>query len=92
MLDIETVKAYIKVDEEDPALELILPAAADYVKGAVGNGVGNIEENPRLNLFAAVVQHMYDSRNLYASDSLKMKQELDRVFQSILLQLQLEKI
>lgn len=86
MLDIEAIKAYIKLEEDDPALELIYPAAVEYVKAAVGDA-----EGARVNLFlAAVVQHMYDCRNLHASDNLKMKQELDRVFASILLQIHTE--
>lgn len=86
MLDIETVKAYVKIEEDDPALDLIYPAAVEYVQATVGDA-----EGARVDLFfAAVVQHMYDCRNLHASDSLKMKQELDRVFTSILLQIQTE--
>ncbi|MCQ4637676.1 head-tail connector protein [Anaerovorax odorimutans] len=86
MIDITKVSNYIKVDGDDPALELIYPAAVEYVKAAVGE-----IEDPRADLFlAAVTQHMYDSRNLHASDSLKMRQELDRVFSSIIQQLQIE--
>lgn len=88
MITIEAIREYIKVDEEDKALEVIYPAAVEYVEAAVGRK----PEGPRADLLlAAVVQHMYDSRNLHASDSLKMKQELDRVFASIIQQLQIEK-
>ena len=86
MLDISKIQKYIKVDEEDEALEIIYPAAVEYVKAAIGE-----VEDPRVDLLlSGVVQHMYDSRNLHASDSLKMKQELDRVFASIIQQIMIE--
>lgn len=86
MIDVSRISNYIKVDEEDLALELIYPAAVEYVKAAVG-----IVDDPRADLLlAGVVQHMYDHRNLYASDTAKRKQELDRVFSSIIAQLQIE--
>lgn len=86
MIDMETVKAYAKIETDDPAMDLIYPAAVEYVKAVVGNA-----EGARVDLLlAAVAQHMYDCRNLHASDNLKMKQELDRVFASIILQIQTE--
>ena len=90
MIELAEIKSYIKIDDNsyDSELDLLRSVAVDYVKGAVGRCK---EEDARTKLLIlAVVQHLFDSRNLYASDHLRKTQELDRVFGSIIQQLKIE--
>ena len=87
LMDIMSVKKYLRIDfdGDDEILEIIMQAAADYIKSAVGD---YNTEDPRVKLlFLNITASMYENR-LYSVDTTNEK--LSWINSSLLLQLQLE--
>lgn len=87
LMDLMSVKKYLRIDfdGDDEILEIIMQAAADYIKSAVGDFNA---EDPRVKLlFLNIIASMYENR-LYSVDTTNEK--LSWINSSLLLQLQLE--
>ena len=87
---LEKVKDYLRVDgdDEDDLIKVMMEAAKEYIISAVGE---YDEDDKTANiLFCAIVQNMYDNRELMQSDQ-QMKKRIEYTFQSMILQLQLKK-
>ena len=87
LMDLMSVKKYLRIDfdGDDEILEIIMQAAADYIKSAVGD---YNTEDPRVKLlFLNITASMYENR-LYSVDTTNEK--LSWINSSLLLQLQLE--
>ncbi len=87
LMDLMSVKKYLRIDfdGDDEILEIIMQAAADYIKSAVGDYSA---EDPRVKLlFLNITASMYENR-LYSVDTTNEK--LSWINSSLLLQLQLE--
>lgn len=88
-MGLEEIKAYLRVDgsDEDELILLMMEAGIEYIKSAVGgyddtDGTANI-------LLAAIVQNMYDNRELMQSDQ-QTKKRIEYTFQSMILQLRMK--
>ena len=89
-MTIETVKDYLRVDgdDDDGLISLMMETAKEYIVSAVGE---YDEEDKTANLlFCAIVQNMYDSRELMQSD-IQQRKAIEYTFKSIILQLQMKK-
>ena len=87
LMDLMSVKKYLRIDfdGDDEILEIIMQAAADYIKSAVGDFNADA---PRVKLlFLNITASMYENR-LYSVDTTNEK--LSWINSSLLLQLQLE--
>lgn len=87
LMDLVSVKKYLRIDfdGDDEILEIIMQAAADYIKSAVGDFHA---DDPRVKLlFLNITASMYENR-LYSVDTTNEK--LSWINSSLLLQLQLE--
>lgn len=87
LMNLASVKKYLRIDfdGDDEILEIIMQAAADYIKSAVGDFNA---EDPRVKLlFLNIIASMYENR-LYSVDTTNEK--LSWINSSLLLQLQLE--
>lgn len=87
LVNLASVKKYLRIDfdGDDEILEIIMQAAADYIKSAVGYYNA---EDPRVKLlFLNITASMYENR-LYSVDTTNEK--LSWINSSLLLQLQLE--
>ena len=87
LMDLMSVKKYLRIDfdSDDEILEIIMQAAADYIKSAVGD---DSADDPRVKLlFLNITASMYENR-LYSVDTTNEK--LSWINSSLLLQLQLE--
>ncbi len=87
LVNLASVKKYLRIDfdGDDEILEIIMQAAADYIKSAVGDYKA---EDPRVKLlFLNITASMYENR-LYSVDTTNEK--LSWINSSLLLQLQLE--
>lgn len=85
-MDIDTVKEYLRIDDDadDYVIEMMIAAAKEYIKDAVGRCD---EQNPKTKmLFFMLMQDFYENRVLVAKES--DKQRLAHVVGSIVLQLQ----
>lgn len=89
-MTLEKVKEYLRVDgdDEDDLIKVMMEAAKEYIISAVGEY--NEDDRTANVLFAAMVQNMYDNRELMQSDQ-QMKKRIEYTFQSMILQLQLKK-
>ena len=89
-MDIEAVKEYLRIDDDadDKTIELMMNAAKEYIKDAVGKCD---EENPKTRmLFMFLMQDFYENRVLTVKES--DKQRVSHVVSSIVLQLQLAEL
>lgn len=89
-MTIETVKDYLRVDgdDDDGLISLMMETAKEYIVSAVGE---YDEEDKTANLlFCAIVQNLYDSRELMQSD-IQQRKAIEYTFKSIILQLQMKK-
>jgi len=89
-MDIEAVKEYLRIDDDadDKTIELMMNAAKEYIKDAVGKCD---EENPKTRmLFMLLMQDFYENRVLTVKES--DKQRVSHVVSSIVLQLQLAEL
>ena len=89
-MTIETVKDYLRVDgdDDDGLISLMMETAKEYIVSAVGE---YDEEDKTANiLFCAIVQNLYDNRELMQSD-IQQRKRIEYTFGSIILQLQLKK-
>lgn len=89
-MTIETVKDYLRVDDDDDdgLISLMMETAKEYIVSAVGE---YDEEDKTANLlFCAIVQNLYDNRELMQSD-IQQRKAIEYTFKSIILQLQLKK-
>lgn len=87
LVNLASVKKYLRIDfdGDDEILEIIMQAAADYIKSAVGDFNA---DDPRVKLlFLNITASMYENR-LYIVDTTNEK--LTWINSSLLLQLQLE--
>lgn len=85
---LDDVKAYLRIDEDadDVVLEVMMQAAEEYIKDAVGFYE---EENPKIKmLYWLVIQDFYENRVLVVKEA--DKQRLSYVVSSIVMQLQTE--
>ena len=86
---LEDVKIYLRIDgdEEDALLRTMMQAGEEYIRSAVGE---YDDDDPTAQiLLAAIVQNMYDNRELMQSDK-QMKKRIEYTFQSIILQLRVK--
>ena len=89
-MTIETVKDYLRVDgdDDDGLISWMMETAKEYIVSAVGE---YDEEDKTANLlFCAIVQNLYDNRELMQSD-IQQRKAIEYTFKSIILQLQLNK-
>ena len=87
-MTLDDVKAYLRIDEDadDMVLEVMMQAAEQYIKDAVGFYE---EENPKIKmLYWLVIQDFYENRVLVVKEA--DKQRLSYVVSSIVMQLQTE--
>ena len=81
-MHIDAVKEYLRIDDDadDMTIELMMNAAKEYIKDAVGKCD---EKNPKTQmLFMLIIQDLYENRVL------TVKQRLTHVVESMVLQLQ----
>ena len=86
---LEDVKIYLRIDgdEEDALLRTMMQVGEEYIRSAVGE---YDDDDPTAQiLLAAIVQNMYDNRELMQSDQ-QMKKRIEYTFQSIILQLRVK--
>lgn len=88
-MDIETVKLYLRIDndEEDGLLEMMLETAREYVVDAVGK-CDETKSKVRL-LLLNIISDIYENRSLMEEKSIK---KLRHSVQSIIFQLQVEEM
>lgn len=89
-MDIDAVKEYLRIDDDtdDMTIELMMSAAKEYIKDAVGRCD---EKNPKTRLlFYALMQDFYENRILVVKEA--DKQRLSHVIGSIVLQLQMAEL
>lgn len=87
-MTLDDVKAYLRIDEDadDMVLEVMMQAAEQYIRDAVGFYE---EENPKIKmLYWLVIQDFYENRVLVVKET--DKQRLSYVVSSIVMQLQTE--
>ena len=88
-MDIDAVKEYLRIDDDadDMTLELMMNAAREYIKDAVGKCD---EKNPTQMLFMLIIQDLYENRVLTVKEA--DKQLLTHVVGSMVLQLQVSQL
>ena len=88
-MTIEEVKDYLRVDgdDDDNIIRIMMEASKEYIISAVGE---YDEEDKTANLFCAIVQNMYDNRELMQSD-IQQRKAIEYTFKSIILQLQMKR-
>lgn len=85
-MDLENVKSFLRVDfeDDDNLIKCIMEAAKLYIKDTVGE---YDKDNPKANLlFMALVQDLYDNRELMVTE--QKKKRMSYTYASIILQLQ----
>lgn len=88
-MELEELKLYLRIDSngEDDVLRLMMGAAENYIVNSVGTFD---KEDPQAKiLFAAIVQDMYDNRELMQSEQ-QMKKRMEWLYASSILQLRLK--
>lgn len=88
-MELEELKLYLRIDsnDEDDVLRLMMGAAKNYIVNSVGTFD---QEDPQAKiLFAAIVQDMYDNRELMQSEQ-QMKKRMEWLYASSILQLRLK--
>lgn len=89
-MDLETVKTYLRIDEEadDTIILLMIDAVEQYITDAVGNFD---KTNPKTKmLFFLLMQEFYENRTLMQNS--EREQKISHIAQSIILQLQVEEL
>ena len=88
-MKLENVKLYLRIDgdEEDALIQSMMQAGVEYIRSAVGK-YDDTDPTAQI-LLAAIVQNMYDNRELMQSEQ-QMKKRIEYTFQSIILQLQVK--
>lgn len=88
-MGLEDLKEYLRVDgdDEDNLISTMMEAGKEYIRSAVGE-YDDTDKTANI-LLAAVVQNMYDNRELMQSDQ-QVKKRIEYTFQSIILQLRLK--
>lgn len=86
---LEDVKIYLRIDgdEEDALIQTMMQAGEEYIRSAVGE-YDDTDPTAQV-LLAAIVQNMYDNRELMQSDQ-QQKKRIEYTFQSIILQLRMK--
>ena len=77
---------FLKVEEDDSSLGIILDAAAETLENAVGNIDIDDSARTKLALFL-LMQNIYDNRTLLES---RNGEKMSNILKTIILQLQLE--
>ena len=90
-MTIEQVKDYLRVDgdDDDSIIQTMMEAAKEYIVSAVGEY--DEKDKTAKILFCAIVQNMYDNRELMQSD-IQQKKAIEYTFKSMILQLQMKKV
>lgn len=88
-MELEELKLYLRIDsnDEDDVLRLMMGAAENYIVNSVG--VFDKEDQQAKILFAAIVQDMFDNRELMQSEQ-QMKKRMEWLYASSILQLRLK--
>lgn len=88
-MELEVVKYYLRVDgnDDDNLIQTLIDAGQEFIKSAVGE-YDDTDMTARI-LLLAVVQNMYDNRELMQSEQ-QVKKRIENTFQSIILQLQMK--
>ena len=88
-MSLEDIKEYLRVDgdDEDRLITTMMEAGKEYIRSAVGE-YDDTDQTANI-LLAAIVQNMYDNRELMQSDQ-QVKKRIEYTFQSIILQLRLK--
>ena len=88
-MELEVVKYYLRVDgdDDDNLIQTMMDAGKEFIKSAVGE-YDDTDMTARI-LLLAVVQNMYDNRELMQSEQ-QVKKRIENTFQSIILQLQIK--
>lgn len=87
MIDVNRAKEYIRVDEDDLEISMLIKTSYMYLEGATGTDYSKIE-NEKADIFIlALVDELYNDRGLTTE---KGANNMKYIYKSILLQLQLE--
>ena len=88
-MELSDIKSYLRVDgdDEDGLLMRMKAAAQEYIKSAVGRY--DASDPTAELLLCAMVQDMYDHRQLMQSD-VQEKKRIEYTYASMLLQLQMK--
>ncbi|MFR8848209.1 head-tail connector protein [Clostridium fessum] len=88
-MDLEDIKNYLRIDgdEEDGLLRTMIDAGKEFIRSAVGE-YDDTDSTAQV-LLAAVVQNMYDNRELMQSEQ-QVKKRIEYTFQSMILQLRMK--
>lgn len=88
-MDLEDIKNYLRIDgdEEDDLLRTMIDAGKEFIRSAVGE-YDDTDSTAQV-LLAAVVQNMYDNRELMQSEQ-QVKKRIEYTFQSMILQLRMK--
>ena len=88
-MELEDIKSYLRIDgdEEDGLLRTMIDAGKEFIRSAVGE-YDDTDSTAQV-LLAAVVQNMYDNRELMQSEQ-QVKKRIEYTFQSMILQLQMK--
>ena len=88
-MDLEDIKNYLRIDgdEEDGLLRTMIDAGKEFIRSAVGE-YDDTDSTAQV-LLAAVVQNMYDNRELMQSEQ-QGKKRIEYTFQSMILQLRMK--
>ena len=88
-MDLEDIKNYLRIDgdEEDGLLRTMIDAGKEFIRSAVGE-YDDTDSTAQV-LLAAVVQNMYDNRELMQSEQ-QVKKRIEYTFQSTILQLRMK--
>ena len=86
---LEDIKGYLRIDgdEEDSLIQTMIEAGKEYIWSAVGEY--DDRDLTAQVLLAAIVQNMYDNRELMQSEQ-QTKKRIEYTFQSIILQLRMK--
>ena len=88
-MELEDIKNYLRIDgdEEDGLLRTMIDAGKEFIRSSVGEY--DDTDSTAWVLLAAVVQNMYDNRELMQSEQ-QVKKRIEYTFQSMILQLQMK--
>ena len=88
-MELEDIKSYLRIDgdEEDSLLRTMIDAGQEFIRSAVGE-YDDTDSTAQV-LLAAVVQNMYDNRELMQSEQ-QVKKRIEYTFQSMILQLRMK--
>lgn len=88
-MELEDIKSYLRIDgdEEDSLLRTMIDDGKEFIRSAVGE-YDDTDSTAQV-LLAAVVQNMYDNRELMQSEQ-QVKKRIEYTFQSMILQLQMK--